>query len=129
MAALASLFPAESVATTLNECLPLLTFFEKGEEQEDRGLSSKLHSNEEGSLALNSNRAVCDFVFLAGCLVIVVWGGVVSGGAATVKVRVAARPAGDEKEGIDEGVLGDPRYDVVLSAAIRASRSADREAR
>jgi len=50
-----------------------------------------------------------------------------------VKVRVAARPAaGDkdgEKEGVDEALLGDPRYDVVLSAALRASRAAGREAR
>jgi hypothetical protein len=26
-------------------------------------------------------------------------------------------------------VIGDPKYDIVLSAALRASRSADREAR
>ena len=45
----------------------------------------------------------------------------------------SARFAGDkegEKGGIDESVIGDPAYDVVLSAALRASRGvASRAAR
>ena len=48
-----------------------------------------------------------------------------------VKTRVAAKPAGDDKdaEPLDESVIGDPKLDPVLAAAVRASRGRSQAAR
>ncbi|MDG3002671.1 S41 family peptidase [Paludisphaera mucosa] len=43
-----------------------------------------------------------------------------------VQTRVAAKPAADadpDKDSVDESTLGDPRFDLVLAAAIRASQA------
>ena len=50
-----------------------------------------------------------------------------------VRTRLAARPVADanapDREGFDESLIGDPRYDVVLAAALRASKNHDPEVR
>jgi carboxyl-terminal processing protease len=50
-----------------------------------------------------------------------------------VKTRVAARPAAGAKEidkdGLEESLMGDPKYDIVLAAALRASKNRDAEVR
>ncbi|APW59439.1 S41 family peptidase [Paludisphaera borealis] len=50
-----------------------------------------------------------------------------------IKTRVAAKPVAGEKEadkeGVDESLIGDPKFDVVLAAALRASKNRDPEVR
>jgi carboxyl-terminal processing protease len=46
-----------------------------------------------------------------------------------VKLRVAAKPRGDGDGALDEALLGDPKLDPVLAAAVRAARSRSQAAR
>ena len=48
-----------------------------------------------------------------------------------VKTRVAGKPAGNDKDAapLDESIIGDPKLDPVLAAAIRAARGRSQAAR
>ena len=74
-----SRFPARSIATTANRCLPGFTRSRSGDLHGSKPPPSSLHSKlDPRSLDLNANRAARLPERFRGCLVIVVSGGVVS---------------------------------------------------
>jgi hypothetical protein len=91
LAGLGSVFPAASVARTLNVCDPALRpLYSLGLVHDSQEPESRLHSNTElGSLEPNAKEAVVELVEPLGPEVIAAPGGVLSPGGSIVHVCVA----------------------------------------